>query len=491
VLARRQRLLRDQALSRPATPSPARRHVAVVAAGLLAGCALWPAAADAHGLVQRTNLPIPEWLFGWAAAVVLVVSFAALAVLWPKPRLEHAGWRPLPGGRVLGSRAVEALCGVLGVALLVVVLVGGYVGKPTALDNIAPTFILIVFWVGAAFASAIFGDLFRAFNPWRAIGRATGVVLGRRGPRRAYPERLGRWPAAVGLLGFTWIELASGWGEDPSALTTAALAYTVYTLAAQAVFGVETWTRRGEAFSVYFNLFSRISPFERRHGVVGVRPPLAGLPRLDPVPGTVAVLMVMIGTVTFDGLSQGQLWKDLAVDLSDAFASLGFGAEGAVKATSTIGLVAGVALIAGFYWLGTEGTASVGGNLDAPQLRRRLVHSLVPIALVYVAAHYLSFLLFEGQAIIYLASDPFGQGWDLFGTVDSPIDYGLLSQNGIWYLQVGFVVLGHVAALVLAHDRALVLYSEPRMAVRSQYWMLAVMVGFTSLALWLLAQAGA
>ena len=114
----------------------------------------------------------------------------------------------------------------------------------------------------------------------------------------------------------------------------------------------------------------------------------------------------------------------------------------------------------------------------------------MPIAAVYVAAHYLTFLLFEGQAIKYLASDPFGQGWDLFGTASAAIDYSFLSQDGAWYLQVAFVVAGHVAALILAHDRALVLYSDPKLAVRSQYWMLAVMVGFTSLALWLLAQAG-
>jgi len=146
--------------------------------------------------------------------------------------------------------------------------------------------------------------------------------------------------------------------------------------------------------------------------------------------------------------------------------------------------------VSGFYWLGTEGARSVGGDMGAERLRRGFVHSLVPIAGVYVAAHYFTFLLFEGQAIEYLASDPFGQGWDLFGTASSAIDYSLISQNGAWYAQVAFVVAGHVCALVLAHDRALAMYSQARLAVRSQYWMLGVMVGFTSLALWLLAQAG-
>jgi len=445
-----------------------------------------PASASAHGLVQRSNLPIPEWLFGWAAAIVLVISFVALAALWPKPRMEAGhSFKPIPGGALIGSRAVEVVCGAIGVALLVIVLLAGYVGSGVALDNFAPTFILITFWVGLVFASAIFGDVFRAFSPWRAIGR----LLPSQG-LRPYPEKLGRWPAALGLLIFTWIELCSGWGEAPARLVTAALGYTILTLVAQVVFGVETWTRYGETFAVYFNLFSRISPFETRDRVVGVRPPLSGLPQLDPVPGTVGLLCVMIGTVTFDGLSQGRLWKDLAVDLTDVVTSIGIPITEAPRIVSTIGLLLGVAVVALFYRAGIAGAHSVGGGLSSERLRRAFVHSLVPIAMVYVAAHYLTFLLFEGQAIRYLASDPFGQGWDLFGTASAAIDYSLLSQNGAWYAQVAFVVLGHVAALILAHDRALVLYDNAKLAVRSQYWMLAIMVGFTSLALWLLAQAG-
>jgi hypothetical protein len=435
----------------------------------------------AHGIVQRANLPIPEWLFVWAAAMVLLVSFVALALLWPEPKLTQDRFRPLPGllGRVLGSRALEAVCGAIGVALLALVVIAGLTGTESYLNNIGPTFIFIVFWVGLAFASALFGNLFAAFSPWRAIGRVTGGLVSRaRGGRpiahRPYPEWLGRWPAAVGIFGFTWIELVSEWSEDPRMLAIVVLAYTAITLGGQAVFGVETWTRRGEAFAVYFDLFSRIAPFERRDGVVGVRPPLAGLPKLDVVAGTVAFILVTIGTVTYDGLSQGQFWTDLV-------------GSNPSKLVDTLGLAAGVALVSTFYALGVAGARSVGGNLNAAALRRGFVHSLVPIALVYVAAHYLTLLVFEGQSIAYLASDPLGEGWDLFGTAGAAIDFGAISQNQAWYLQVGFVVLGHVAALMLAHDRALSLYRGSRLAVRSQYWMLAVMVGFTTLALWLLA----
>jgi len=212
-----------------------------------------------------------------------------------------------------------------------------------------------------------------------------------------------------------------------------------------------------------------------------VRPPLAGLPSLDRPPGTVAVVVVMIGTVTFDGLSQGAIWSDISTSLFDTFGS---------TLPSTIGLALGVGLVGGFYMLGIAGATTVGGGFDIRTLARAFVHSLVPIALVYVAAHYLTFLLFEGQAIRYTASDPFGQGWDLFGWADAGINYGLMSQETAWYVQVGLVVAGHVAALALAHDRALALYRQPRMAVLSQIWMLAIMIGFTMLALWLLKQAG-
>jgi hypothetical protein len=133
----------------------------------------------------------------------------------------------------------------------------------------------------------------------------------------------------------------------------------------------------------------------------------------------------------------------------------------------------------------------MGGDIDARELSRSFVHSLVPIALVYAAAHYFTFLLFRGQAIAYLASNPLGRDWDLFGTADDGVDYGLIGSESTWYVQVALVILGHVAALTLAHDRALALFDRPSVATRSQYWMLGVMVGFTCLALWLLSQANA
>ncbi len=452
----------------------------------------------AHGLVGRSDLPIPEWLFGWAAAMVLVVSFVALAVLWPQPRLEGEDWRPLPRGlgRGLASRPVEIACGAIGVALLGLLVYSGLRGTQSPTANFAPTFVYVIFWLALVPASVLLGDVFRAFNPWRAVGRGVGWVAGRvarsdlPAPLR-YPERLGHWPAVAGIFAFAAMELAAANGDRPESLAIATLVYSALTFVAMALYGVETWIARGEAFSVYFNLFSRLSPVETRDRVVGLRRPLSGLAAFRPVGGTVPLLAVMIGSVTFDGASEAPIWTGIAPDIGNFFQDLGLSPQNALELAFLLGLLAAIVLVYAFYRLGVVGARSVGGGFGSERLARAFVHSLVPIALAYVAAHYFTLLLFQGQGIAFLASDPLGDGSNLLGTADSQIDYGVVGADATWYWQVGFVVAGHVAALTLAHDRALALYDEAKLAVRSQYWMLSVMVGFTSLALWLLSQANA
>jgi hypothetical protein len=471
------------------------RRFAFAAAAVAAGALAAPAPAAAHGLVGRSDLPIPEWLFGWAAAVVLIVSFAALALLWQEPRLEgRDSFRPLPEGLsfALVNTATEVFAGAVGVGLLALTVYAGLEGVQSPQANFAPTFIYVIFWVGLVPASILLGDVFRAFNPWRAIARGAGWAASRAGgplpaPFR-YPERLGRWPAVLGLLGFAWIELAYTNGDDPSTLAIAALVYTAITLVAIACFGTEAWMERGEAFSVYFNLFSRISAVEVRDGRLGLRAPLGALTRLQPGPGTIALLVVMIGTVAFDGASEGQPWTDIAPDIQDFFTSIGFSLGTALELTFTVGMLIGLALVAAVYLLGIAGVRTVDRR-PFGEIARSYVHTLVPIAAVYVIAHYVSLLAYNGQAIAYLASDPLGEGSDLFGTADATIDYGVIGATAIWYVQVGVLVAGHVCGLVLAHDRALAMYEKARAATTSQYWMLAVMVAFTTGGLFLLSQA--
>jgi hypothetical protein len=450
----------------------------------------------AHGLVVRSDLPIPEWLFGWAAAMVLFVSFVALASLWPEPKLQEERWRPLPRGvnRVLSNRVDDVAAGAIGVFLLGVVIWSGFKGTESSTANFAPTFVYVIFWLALVPASILFGDVFRAFNPWRAIGRAVAWVARTAAQTDLpaplpYPERLGNWPAAVGIFAFATLELVYSEGSKPETVATATLVYSAVTFVGMALYGVESWINRGEAFSVYFNLFSRLSPVERRDGQVGLRRPLSGLPALKPVAGTVALLAVMIGAVTFDGAAEASLWTNLAPHIAEFFRNVGLSPRDALELAFLVGLFGSVVFVAAFYRLGVAGARSVGGGFTTTELSRLFVHTLVPIALVYVAAHYLTLLVFQGQAIVFLASDPLGDGSDIFGTAGRSIDYSVLGSNATWYLQVAFVVVGHVTALTLAHDRALAIYAKARQAVRSQYWMLVIMVGFTSLALWLLSQS--
>jgi hypothetical protein len=450
----------------------------------------------AHGIVARSDLPIPEWLFGWAAAMVLVVSFVALAVLWPEPKLQREHWRPLPGGlgRALAGKPVQIVCGAIGVVLLIVLVYAGLRGTQSSTANFAPTFVYVIFWLALVPASLLFGDVFKAFNPWRAIGRAIGWVASRVAGASlpaplTYPERLGHWPAAAGVFAFATMELVASNGDQPETVAIATLVYSAATFVAMALYGVDAWIERGEAFSVYFNLFSRMSAVETRDGAVGLRRPLSGLPALRAGAGTVPLLAVMIGSVTFDGAAEAPIWTGIAPDIARFLGDLGLSPRRALELTFLLGLIAAILLVYGFYRLGVLGARSVGGGFTAERLAHSFVHTLVPIALAYVSAHYFTLLLFQGQAVGFLASDPLGDGSNLFGTASLQIDYTLIGANATWYWQVAFVVAGHVCGLTLAHDRALALYDQSRLAVRSQYWMLAVMVGFTSLALWLLSQA--
>lgn len=470
-----------------------RRRATARALGLACGVALIAApTANAHGVGQRDDLPLPGWLFAWAAGAVLLISFVGLGALWRAPRLAR-----LASGRRLASlpSAVSVASGAVGVAIWLGLVACGLLGTQEPASNLLPTAVFIVLWVALPLASAFLGDTLGAFNPWRSVARAVAWAGdrargGRPGPAPlGLPAWVGSWPAALTLLAFGWLELVYVDRDDPRILAILLFGYGLVQLMGMALFGIEVWTRRGDGLAVYFRLFAGLAPLFRRAGALRLRAPLSGLTDRPDAPGRVAVLCIAIGVTSFDGLSGGGLWLGWSSALQDLATDAGLSPEAALQAAGTIGLLGMCTLIAGAYAAAVALGAPPGKDQRA--LRERYAQSLVPIALAYVTAHYLSYLLLDGQSVFALLSDPLGSGADLLGTADWTPNYALIGATTIWYLQVGALVVGHVCALVVAHDRALELHSDARAAIRSQNPMLAVMVLFTCLGLWLLSEASA
>jgi hypothetical protein len=457
----------------------------------------------AHALVTRQDLPIPAWLFAWAASIVLIVSFFALSVAWRTPRLEEERWRPSGAAlsRALIGLPAQALCGSIGVFLLGVAIYSGLHGTSAPDRNFDVTFLFVTCWLGFPLFSVMVGNVFRLFSPWRAIGRVVGGgfarFAGQRPAHLTYPEALGRWPVAIGLLAFVWLEVvygASGGvavGLSPHVAGVAALLYTIYTLAMMSVFGVEEWCERGEIFSVYFGMLSQLSPFGVKDGRLGRRRPMSAATHWATIPGSVAVVIASIASTSFDGAQEGA-FKGGIESLFHRLADAGLGLPTALRLSSTVFMLlcfGGVGLV---YLLGVRGMRTVGAAPPLKTLRTGFAHTLIPIAFAYLVAHYFSLFVFQEQAqFTYLLSDPLGTTTtDLFGTASGTVDFNVISANTIWYVQVVALVIGHVAGLTLAHDRALVFWPDYRQATRSQYWMLAVMVAFTCFGLYLLSVTG-
>lgn len=420
--------------------------------------------ASAHGLGARTDLPLPLWMFAYGAAAALVISFAGLAVFWRTNRLEggiegrvvlEPG--PLQTGLLTAGRA-------LGMALFVLVVAAALFGDPDTAQNIAPVFVYVVFWVGVTLICALVGDVWRVVNPFDTMAAAVERL---RGGAAGAPYTWGRWPAVAALVGFVWLELVPSNRAEPRTLAVAIVGYTVVVLAGVVRWG-RGWLGQGEGFTVFFDLLGHMAPlYKDDAGRIRVRPHLTGLVGLKPDPATQAVVIVALGSTSFDGLSRTRFWIDLTRNLSTMERTL----------LSTAGLIWGMSMVT----LAFVGAMRVTGRLHRrrfQELSASFIHSLVPIAFAYALAHYFSLLVFEGQSAIALASDPLGRGWDLFGTAGNAVNFTLVSTTVIAYVQASGIVAGHVAGVVVAHDRALAVFPQKE-ATRSQYPLLAAMVMFT------------
>jgi hypothetical protein len=354
----------------------------------------------AHALVARQDLPIPAWLFAWGASIVLIASFFALSVAWREPRFEDDRWRPYGAGlsRALFGAPLQVVCGAIGVFLLGLTVYAGFKGTTAPDRNFAITFVFVTAWLGFPVLSVLLGDVFRPFNPWRAIGRAAGSVFraaAGQAPRHLpYPERLGRWPAAVGLVAFVWLEIVYGPSGgiavalSPDDAAVAALLYSGYTLAMMGLFGVERWCERGEVFSVYFGMFASLGAFAAREGRFGMRKPLSAAGRWAVVPASAALVIASLGTTVFDGAQEGGLEGPME-SVGEWLVDLGLSEIAATRIADTAFILLCIGAIALVYELGVRGMASVRGAPPLGRLRSAFAHTLIPIRLPGAGAVHL------------------------------------------------------------------------------------------------------
>ena len=437
----------------------------------------------AHGIGGRLDLPIPLFYFVIAAVTVLVVTFAMLVARWHEPRLQN------PVGREIKTTFWPRLGGVVfsvvALVLLAVLVLSGFFGSDDALENPAPVMVYVGLWLVLPFLSALVGDFYQVIAPWRALSRWLGVGKAEK-PETA--DRLGYWPATGVLLAFTWWELVAPVGSVPALLALAAVAYTLYMLVSIRWWGRSSQLTTWDGFGAYNHLMGAIGPLGiNREGVLVRRGWLRGLPMVAERPGLDALAVILIGTVTYDGLSGIPFWRNnLAGPLEDTLRDLGLGWQSAEILVGTFGMVAVVLLIGWAYHLACALSVSLSdAGTSVARVRMRFAHALAPIALAYAFAHYFTLVLYEGQLFLSTIGDPFHLGWDLFGLAERAVDYTLISPTAVWYIQLAAVIAGHVGGVILAHDRALADFRGAK-AVRSQYAMLALMVVLTMIALFIL-----
>lgn len=437
---------------------------------VVAFVSLTPRTAMAHGIGGRLDLPVPLQYFVVGAAAVLVLSFVALALLWPEPRLQD-GPRYQGPGRRIRTRPVLATFGLISLLLVVGQIIPDILGitrDPTR-PTIAPVLVWVVFWLVVPFVSSLFGSWYTDINPWRTIASRSDI------DKPHVLERLGVLPAVIVFVAFTWLELVSPDSGDPFTLGIAALTYTVFLVTAMAFVGRDAGLASFDAFTPYNRLFSAISPVGRNpEGKLIWRGWLRALTVIPEWPGLWVFVVAMIGTVSYDGASGTDWFDNITFGLLDSTGG------------QTLLLVLSVVVVGLGYWLASFLAAKLAdGQMRPTQVAQRFAHTLVPIALAYAVAHYFTLIIFEGQQLIAALSDPFGLGWDLFGTADRRVNFFITTSEPIWYFQVASIVGGHVLGVTLAHDRALADFG--RDAVRSQYAMLLLMVGLTTLGLTILA----
>ncbi|HEX4509144.1 MAG TPA: hypothetical protein VH328_03665 [Burkholderiaceae bacterium] len=509
--------------------------------GACLGLGALPALAQAHVFAQPYLLPVPFALYAAGAVAALALSFVVTGVFATVPHLPGAVARAALPAAAPATHPWLALFRGVAVSLLLLCIVSGLVGTQDAYANVNMTLFWIVFTLGVPYATAIAGDFFAAINPWRAVARGVARAAGLPAKcfegRWTWPSGLGYAPAIVLYLALIWLEL---FGRlQPRGLAVALLVYTALNVCGAWAFGEAAWFRRGECFGISLRWIGRLSPRARpwgswqsprgtgaaeardhgTRGKGGAREECVGSPEMTEVEGRrppawrwplvgllqapaeslseVLFIVALLASTAYDGLHATLpwatfYWRDLHPHLIALLAPAP-GRAGVVAAQAWYLWQWATLLVSPAVYLGVfvafVALARAITRSDRPvgALALAFAPSLVPIAFVYNVTHYYTLVLAQGPQLLRIASDPLGVGWNLFGTARHAVLPWMVTMPVVWQTQIALIVAGHVAAVWLAHVEALQCFSTPRRAAVSQLPMLVLMMGFTTLGLWILS----
>jgi hypothetical protein len=449
-----------------------------------------------HGFGTRYDLPASLWLYLFAAGGVVVISFVLVvlfageqvgekAVKYPRRALAFL----LPIARSRWPRLIGGLIGVLGLAT---VIVTGWFGSSKPELNPAEYLIWIYFWAATVILSGLVGNLWYLLNPYAAIYDAVSRFVPIR-PVWKLPN-VGVWPAAAAYFAFACLELTSGMANRPAIAASAAAVYSVLTLAGMVVFGRNAWLQHCEAFTVLFDIVGRFGPLEAERDETGsitavyLRPWGVGLLKAGPSGwDRVVFVILMLSTLAFDGIEGTRSWQDFTLSLEPYW--LPYGAFGFfVLKTLGLTLLTGAFLLIFIAFM--EMVIYFGKRrVDLMSTVSGFALTLVPIALVYNAAHNYYYVVVTAQGLIPLLSDPLAKGWHLLPALEGiKPSFALAQASTVWFAQIVLIVVGHVIAVYLSHLRAGERFRTAQNALLSQYPMLLLMVMYTMTSLWILAQ---
>jgi hypothetical protein len=441
----------------------------------------------AHGLGGSSDLPVPYAYAMVGAAWALTFTFALVAFAWRRPRFDPLKpGRPLPPAltTLVDSRVTRWSAAAVALVFAAWAVAAGVWGPESESNALLGAFYVLL-WIGLVALSLAFGPVWRVISPMRTVylllRRITPERLGRQ--RLSYPESWGYRPAAVGLFAFVWMELASPNSASLPWVRAWIACYAGLMLVGAWLCG-QRWLARADPFGVYSVAVSRLSPFRRNRetGKIVIGNPLDHLPSLPVRPGVVVLLAVLLGSTAFDSFSSSPTWRGFSDQVTREFGAPPTLASSALR---TVGLIVFICVVAVTFSLAARATGGVTAE-QRRELPGEMAHSLIPIVVGYIFAHYLSYLVERGQQALFALADPFGHGWNLLGLAHLHVAYVLSMHPPVLAaVKVTCVVTGHIVAVVAAHDKALRLLPAGHQ-LTGQLTMMLVMVGYTFTGLYLL-----